>query len=135
MQREIVSRVAVTVAYVGNRTVRLQSASRNNDPPPGPGDIQSRRPYPQWGPDTFAQWGGKADYHGLQNQIEIRDWNGLTMMGSYVFSKCMDSGTDESGPYTSPRAARKITLSRRPKTTSSPMIGPSPPARCHRGAG
>jgi hypothetical protein len=101
VQREITSRVAVTVAYVGNRTSRLQAALRNNDPNPGPGAIQPRRPYSQWGPDTFAQWGGKADYHGLQNQIEVRDWNGLTMMGSYVWSKCMDSGTDESGPYTS----------------------------------
>jgi len=101
VQREIVQRVAVTVAYVGNRTVRLQFAGRNNDPNPGPGDIQSRRPYPQWGPDTFAQWGGKADYHGLQNQVEVRDWNGLTMIGSYVFSKCLDSGTDEGSPYTS----------------------------------
>jgi Carboxypeptidase regulatory-like domain len=101
VQREIVSRVAWTVAYVGNRTVRLQSATRNNDPNPGPGDIQSRRPYPQWGSDTFAQWGGKADYHGLQNEIEVRDWHNLTMLGSYVFGKCMDSGTDEGGPYTS----------------------------------
>lgn len=95
MQKQIASRIAVTVAYVGNRTVRLQSAPQQNDPLPGPGAIQGRRPYPQWGPMTLAQWGGKADYNALQNQVEIRDWNGLTLLGSYVYSKCLDTGTDE----------------------------------------
>ncbi|MDQ6663372.1 MAG: carboxypeptidase-like regulatory domain-containing protein [Acidobacteriota bacterium] len=98
IQRQLASRVALTVAYVGNRTVRLQSAPNVNDPAPGPGDIQSRRPYPQWGPMTLAQWSGKASYNALQNQIEVRDWRGLTLMGSYVYSKCLDTGTDEGTP-------------------------------------
>ncbi len=102
VQRQINSRMAVTVAYVGNRTVRLQSAPQQNDPLPGPGAIQNRRPYPQWGPMTLAQWGGKANYNALQNQFEVRDWKGLTMLASYVYSRCLDTGTDEgTAPTTS----------------------------------
>jgi hypothetical protein len=95
LQHQITSRISATVAYVGNRTVRLQSSPNVNDPAPGPGAIQGRRPYPQWGPMTLAQWGGKADYNAFQSQIEIREWAGLTLMASYVRSKCLDTGTDE----------------------------------------
>lgn len=95
VQRQLGSRIAATVSYVGNRTVRLQSSPQQNDPLPGPGAIQNRRPYPQWGPMTLAQWGGKASYNGLQGQLEFRDWNGLTMLASYVYARCLDTGTDE----------------------------------------
>jgi hypothetical protein len=97
IQREITSRVAFTAAYVGSRTVRLQQSQRRNDPPPGPGAIQARRPFPQWGAITLQEWGGKGTYNALQTQIEVRDWHGLTLMGSYVRAKCLDTGTDDSG--------------------------------------
>ncbi len=100
VQHQLASRITATLAYVGNRTVRLQSAPNVNDPAPGPGAIQSRRPYPQWGPMTLAQWGGKADYNALQSQVETRDWAGMTLMASYVYSKCLDTGTDEGNPPT-----------------------------------
>jgi hypothetical protein len=98
VQRQLATRIAFTTAYVGNRTVRLQSAPNENDPAPGAGAIQPRRPWPQWGPMTLAQWGGKADYNAWQSSIEVRDLKGLTLMGSYVYSKCLDTGTDEGTP-------------------------------------
>jgi hypothetical protein len=36
-----------------------------------------------------------GNYNGLQTDMEFRDWHGLTLMGSYVWSKCLDTGTDE----------------------------------------
>ncbi|MFL6450520.1 MAG: carboxypeptidase regulatory-like domain-containing protein [Bryobacteraceae bacterium] len=98
VERQIGSRVSGTIAYVGNRTLHLQQGIRRNDPPPGPGAIQGRRPYPQWGAIGLQEWGGHGDYNGLQTSINFRDWHGLTLMGSYVWSKCLDDGTDESGP-------------------------------------
>ena len=97
VQREITSRVAFTAAYVGSRTVRLQQGQRRNDPPPGPGAIQARRPFPQWGAIGLQEWGGKGTYNALQTSLEVRDWHGLTLMGSYVRAKCLDNGTDDSG--------------------------------------
>ncbi len=98
VERQIGSRFSVNVAYVGNKTSHLQQSIRENDPPPGPGAIQSRRPYPQWGPITLQEWGGKANYNALQTSVNFRDYHGLTLMGSYVLSKCLDNGTDEAGP-------------------------------------
>jgi hypothetical protein len=101
IQQQIASRVALTVAYVGNSTLHLQQGLRRNDPPPGPGAIQPRRPFPQWGPIGLQEWGGMGNYNGLQTGIEFRDWHGLTLSGSFVWSKCMDNGTDEgSAPAT-----------------------------------
>lgn len=97
-ERQLSSRSAITVAYVGNKTTHLQQGIRRNDPPPAPGAIQLRRPYSQWGTISLQEWGGKANYHALQTKIEIRDWRGLTLMGSYVRSKCLDDGSDEGGP-------------------------------------
>jgi hypothetical protein len=95
LQQQIAPRVSLTVSYVGNSTLHLQQSVRRNDPPPGPGAIQGRRPYPQWGPITLQEWGGVGKYNGLQTSIDLRDWHGLTVSGSYVFSKCLDNGTDE----------------------------------------
>ncbi len=98
LERQLSARAALTVAYVGNKTTHLQQGIRRNDPPPGPGAIQARRPYRQWGPIGLQEWGGKSNYHALQTQLQIRDWRGLTLMGSYVYSKCLDDGSDEGGP-------------------------------------
>jgi hypothetical protein len=98
VERQMGSRAAVTVSYVGNKTSHLQQGIRRNDPPPGPGNIQARRPFPQWGPIGLQEWGGRANYNALQTEINFREWHGLTLMGSYVYSKCLDDGSDESGP-------------------------------------
>ncbi|HWF45837.1 MAG TPA: TonB-dependent receptor [Bryobacteraceae bacterium] len=101
IQHQFANGTALTVAYLGNKTTHLQQFRPENSPPPGPGAIQSRRIYPQWGPISMAEWAGKANYNALQTQIETRAWKGLTLMGSYVWSRCMDDGTDEgSAPAT-----------------------------------
>ncbi len=98
LERQLGSRYSLTVAYVGNKTTHLQQGIRRNDPPPGPGSIQARRIYPQWGPIGLQEWGGTGNYNALQTSLNSRDWHGLTLMSSYVYSKCLDNGTDESGP-------------------------------------
>ncbi|HMF75156.1 MAG TPA: carboxypeptidase-like regulatory domain-containing protein [Bryobacteraceae bacterium] len=98
IERQVGSRIAVTVSYVANKTSHLQQGIRENDPPPGPGNIQGRRIYPQWGAIGLQEWGGKASYNALQTELRVREWHGLTLMGSYVYSRCMDNGTDEAGP-------------------------------------
>jgi hypothetical protein len=101
LEQQLAPRVALTVAYVGNSTLHLQQGIRRNDPAPGPGAIQARRPFPQWGPIGLQEWGGVGNYNGLQTSLDVREWHGLTFSGSYVWSKCLDNGTDEaSAPAT-----------------------------------
>jgi hypothetical protein len=85
------------VSYVGNKTTHLNQNISTNDPVPGPGVIQNRRPYPQWGTFTYAEFQGNANYNALQAKYEIRDWRGLTTLLSYAYSKCIDTGTLQGG--------------------------------------
>jgi len=90
--------VELEVAYVGNKGTHLQTSSEYNIPLPGPGNIQGRRPYPQWGVLDYKIWGGSSTYHSLQAKIEKRFSGGMSFLGSYSFSKCLDApGSEEGG--------------------------------------
>ncbi|MGH9325923.1 MAG: carboxypeptidase-like regulatory domain-containing protein [Terriglobia bacterium] len=100
VQRQLTRAVAIDVAYVGNVTRHLQQNESINDPIPGPGSIQPRRPYPQWSTIGEYQYGGTANYNALQISVNSRAWHGLSLLGSYTYSKCMDNGSDEGGAPT-----------------------------------
>ncbi len=100
IQREITGRTSLDLAYLGNRTSRLQQFTQRNDPLPGSGNIQSRRPLPQYGAIRLTDFGGKANYNALQMKFESRDWHHLSLLASYTYAKCLDDGTDESGVTT-----------------------------------
>jgi hypothetical protein len=97
IQRQLTSSLSFTAGYVGNNTHRLAQFVNRNDPPPGRGDIQARRPYVQWGGIAYAQYGGKGSYNALQTSFVSRAWHGLTLLGNYTYSKCLDDGSAESG--------------------------------------
>jgi Carboxypeptidase regulatory-like domain len=99
VQHQLTNRVAMTAAYVGNRTNHLQTKnSPANVPDPGPGSIQARRPLPQWGNISLESWGAKSDYNALQVEVDSRDWHGLTLIGSYAYGKCLSNGSNENSP-------------------------------------
>jgi hypothetical protein len=100
VERELARRLSLTVGYVANSSMHLQTQESTNDPPPGPGSIQGRRPFPQWGTISIDSFDGHGIYNALQTSLQFRDWHNLTLIGSYAYSKCMDNGTNESGPPT-----------------------------------
>src|SRR5581483_10019424 len=55
------------------------------------------RPYPQWGPITYAVFSENANYNALQAKYESRNWHGLNTLISYAWSKCIDSGSLQGG--------------------------------------
>lgn len=94
IERQLTSGTSLDVAYVGNKTSHLLQNTRINDPLPGPGDIQSRRPYPQWGSITNGIFGLNANYNALQLKYTARNWHGLNGLVSYSYSKCIsEQGT------------------------------------------
>jgi len=97
IQYQVTKRSSIDIAYVGNKTTHLNQNISTNDPVPGAGAIQNRRPYPQWGTFTYAEFQGNANYNALQAKYEVRDWQGLTTLLSYSYSKCIDSGTLQGG--------------------------------------
>jgi hypothetical protein len=91
--------LSVEVGYLGNSTMHMgQISMPGNDPTPGPGDIQSRRPYPQWGRFQLGQMDGNANYNSMQSKIEKRYASGFQMLLSYTYSKCIDTGSNKGAP-------------------------------------
>jgi len=79
------------VAYVGNRGLRLPMATLPNQPDPGPGPVQPRRPFNNLGQINGLESRADSNYHGLQVQVEKRYSDGLLFMGGYTFSKCISN--------------------------------------------
>lgn len=100
VQRQISASTALDLAYVGNKTTHLNLFTTINDPAPGAGAIQTRRPYPQWGGIRYSVFDGNANYNGLQAKIETRSWHGLNLLASYAYSKCIDPGSSQGGTTT-----------------------------------
>jgi hypothetical protein len=98
VQHQLANNLAAEVGYVANKGTRLSAVSVYNIPPPGAGNVQARRQYPQWGVTRYLIWGGSSTYNSLQAKIEKRFTNGFSLLGAYTFSKCLDGpGSEEGG--------------------------------------
>lgn len=101
LQFQLRKDLSLNVAYVGNHTVHGQlNTIPENVPAPGPGAVQARRPYPQWGQIGVSHSDGTAHYDSLQTTLEKRLNSGVYALVSYTWSKCLDNGSTESGPPT-----------------------------------
>jgi hypothetical protein len=81
----------VEIAYVGSKATHLQSIlDLNQDRVPGPGDIQARRPLPQYGSFNNLVNRGNSNYHSLQLKAEKRISHGLSFLSSFTFSKSIN---------------------------------------------
>ena len=98
------------VGYVGNRAYDFgRSLTLNTPPTPGTpcplagpipgctpkGELQSRRPLPNFGPVSYYAFDGASTYEALQVKLEKRMSSGLTLMGSYSWSKSLDTASNE----------------------------------------
>jgi hypothetical protein len=92
LQHQVTSGISMDVSYVGSKSTHLQTQPSINDPQPGPGAIQARRPYPQWGSIVYGTFDGYGAYDALQAKVETRAWHGLSTLGSFAHSKCLDKG-------------------------------------------
>jgi hypothetical protein len=99
LQHQFGSAISLDVTYVGTKTTHLQKLPSINDPAPGPGAIQTRRPYSQWGQMLYNTFSGFANYNALQAKVETRELEGLTVLGSYTYSRCLDSATGFTSAY------------------------------------
>ena len=90
VQRQLADELMVEVGYVGTRGLKLSTFSNVNTALPGPGEVQPRRPFPQYGP--LSEMGNQATsiYHGLQFKIEKRFSDGLSFRGNYAWGKTID---------------------------------------------
>jgi outer membrane receptor protein involved in Fe transport len=91
IQQELPGSMLVELAYVGSKATHLQTMlDLNQDPVPGPGDIQSRRPFPQFGGFSNILDRGNSSYNALQVKVEKRMTHGLMFLSSFTFSKSLN---------------------------------------------
>ncbi|MCZ2080217.1 MAG: TonB-dependent receptor [Bryobacteraceae bacterium] len=98
IQRELVANIALEVGYLGKKGTHLERDVLFNQPEfPGPGSIQSRRPFPRFGSGTLRDDGSNSTYHGLQTKLERRFSNGLSFLAAYTWAKSMDDVSTDLG--------------------------------------
>lgn len=91
VQQELTAHDLVDIEYVGNHGVDLNGSNDFNDPTPGPGAVQARRPYQPWSTITFNTQDLSTNYNSLQVKLEHRESHGLQALVAYTYSKFMQS--------------------------------------------
>jgi hypothetical protein len=93
VQRELGKSSALEIGYLGSRSKRLERMFDRNEPFPGPGSTQDRRPYPEF---TRIQEIGnvaEAKYNSLAVKWTRRLDNGFSALVGYTLSKSTDNGS------------------------------------------
>ncbi|NWG13786.1 MAG: TonB-dependent receptor [Acidobacteria bacterium] len=78
------------VAYAGSKGTHLIRSRDLNQPAPGPGLVQPRRPLPSFGSIFYAESGGNSSYHSLQGTFSRTMAKRLSLWALYTFSKSID---------------------------------------------
>jgi hypothetical protein len=97
VQREIVRNVLFEVGYVGNSAHKLTGRSLVNQAvldadPTHPTPVISRRPNPNIGDVSMIEAIDNSNYHSLTAKVNKRFSSGLSLLGSYTYSKAMGIG-------------------------------------------
>jgi hypothetical protein len=100
IESQLTSSMALEVRYVGTSAIELGHFHFfGNQAVPGPGDIQPRRLYPDFGVTAQMSSGSNANYNGLQVQFTRRMLNGLQFLAGYTFAKNISNNEGEEGGY------------------------------------
>jgi hypothetical protein len=81
VQYQALKKTVVEAGFEGNHAIRLDVGTRLNYPKPGPGDIQSRRPYPLSGEGFGDEQRGYSHYNALNIIVRQQVSHGLQIYG------------------------------------------------------
>src|SRR5260370_721243 len=109
VQRQLSRDAALEVAYLGSSGHLVQRLQLYNTAPPGPGNINARRPFPIFNGNFQLMNGpGNSNYNSLQARLQQRFSHGFTILSSFSYSKSID---DTSGVRTSSGVGELLTPS------------------------
>jgi len=96
LQRELVSNLVLSVAYVGGKGTYVDVVGLNiNQAIPGPGAVVTRRPYPNLSDATGVVPWGNSVYNSLQTTFERR-MGAVRFSGAWTWAHCIDDTSGES---------------------------------------
>ncbi len=93
VQRELGRNMSLEVGYLGSAGIHLRRLGSYNDPPPGPGNVQARRPFPNLGNVQVMYAPSHSSYNALNVKFTHRFSNGFTLLTSYAWGKSIDNGS------------------------------------------
>ena len=97
IQKKLPRNVIIDIGYVGSKGTRLTEGFDGNRPiqilvpAAGVPSVSSRRPYRGYDAIPVYKSIGNSTYHALQTKIERRVGGGLSLLGSYTWSKSLSS--------------------------------------------
>jgi hypothetical protein len=98
VEKQLGTNYALEIDYIGNRGDRLGDLHiLGNQPSPGVGALQPRRPYPNLGPLLYSTFDAVSNYNSLQAKLTKRLSYGLTLLASYTWEKAMDDNEGDEG--------------------------------------
>lgn len=88
---------SVEIGYTGQRALHFWTLVPGNTPPPGPGTIQDRRPWPNIG--FFYQYVpvNDSNYNGLEITVRQKEFYGIAIQSAFTFSKALGFSTGSDG--------------------------------------
>ncbi len=92
VERQLPAGMVVDANYVGTSGRHLPGTLNVNDPTPGAGAIQGRRPYTNFGTINYNNQDASSIYHSFQASLHKRTSAGLWYTVSYTFEKNIDKG-------------------------------------------
>jgi hypothetical protein len=100
IQHDFGAGFVLDTTYVGNKDSKLWARTWPNQPRPGPGDVDSRRPFKNVSTIAGDEPIGNANYNGLQMRLDKRFSQGLSILAGYTWSKAItDTQMAETGAF------------------------------------
>ncbi len=100
IESQLTPSMGLDVRYLGTSAIELTHFHFfGNQAVPGPGDIQPRRLYPDFGFTAEGGPGANANYNSLQVQLTKRVAQGLNFIAGYTWAKQLTNNEGEEGGY------------------------------------
>jgi hypothetical protein len=100
IQSQLAQNLALDVSYIGNKGDHLTTLyDDGNQPLPGVGPLQPRRPYPDYGLMQYEIPTTISRYHSLQAKITKRFSGGLQFGAAYTYAKALDDNEGGDNSY------------------------------------
>ena len=120
MEQQLPGKIAMSIAYVGNRALHIMGSRQLNPAIPVAGVVatvaneNSRRLYSGLGAVTYTDSYEYANYNSLQLNVTRRVQQGLTLLGNVTFSKTIDNSSDATELNPGPPNPQNLDSSRGP---------------------
>lgn len=110
IERQIAQDMLIELNYQGSKGTHLGSFLSTNDPPPGPGDPDPRRPFPIAGSISELKHIATSKYNALTAKFEKRFSKNFSLLASYAWSHSTDLNSEFGGSSPQNNACIKCDL-------------------------